>query len=178
MPNNQAQLVGANTFESAQTFSSTIAVTGASTLTGAVGVAGGLTSTVADEANVVGLTVTQNDTTNNPTAMIVTNTGTGADLLVNTDEFVVDGSNVGLGVTAWGTSGTNVLGITADGTVPTTSPAGMIQIYADDSSDGATNATLALRTEQAVEEIGTFTASHKLKIWINGTEYWIQLDAV
>jgi len=86
--------------------------------------------------------------------------------------------NVGVGVSAFGTSATNVIGITADGTVPSTSPAGMIQIFADDSSDGAANATLALRTEQAVEAIGTFTASHKLKIWINGVEYYIQLDAV
>lgn len=39
-------------------------------------------------------------------------------------------------------------------------------------------ATLALRTEQVVEAIGTFTPSNKLKININGTEYWIQLDAV
>jgi hypothetical protein len=86
--------------------------------------------------------------------------------------------NVGIGVTAFGTSATTVLGITADGTVPSSSPAGMIQIYADDSSAGATNATLALRTEQEVEDIGTFTASHKLRVWINGTEYYINLDAV
>jgi hypothetical protein len=86
--------------------------------------------------------------------------------------------NVGIGVTTFGTSATNVLGITADGTVPSTSPAGMIQIYADDSSAGATNATLALRTEQAVEDIGTFTASHKLRIWVNGVEYFISLDQV
>jgi len=38
--------------------------------------------------------------------------------------------------------------------------------------------SLKLTTTQAVESIGTFTASHKLKININGTEYWIQLDAV
>jgi len=86
--------------------------------------------------------------------------------------------NLGLGVTAFGTSADGVIGINADGTIPSTSPAGMIQIFADDSSDGAANATLALRTEQAVETIGTFTASHKLKIWINGVEYWFQLDAV
>ena len=40
------------------------------------------------------------------------------------------------------------------------------------------SASLDLTTAQAVESIGTFTASHKLKIVINGTEYWIQLDAV
>ena len=51
-------------------------------------------------------------------------------------------------------------------------------LYAKDSSDGAANSTLAIYTEQAVEVIGTFTPSHKHKIWINGVEYWIQLDAV
>jgi len=85
--------------------------------------------------------------------------------------------NVGIGVSAFGTNATHVLAITADGTVPTTSPAGMIQIFADDSSDGAANATLAIRTEQGVEA-GAPTPSHKLKIWVNGTEYWLSLDAV
>ena len=100
------------------------------------------------------------------------------------NQFVVAGDgriyttgNVGVGVTAFGTNATNVLGITADGTVPSSSPAGMIQIFADDSSDGAANATLAIRTEQAVEA-GAPTLSHKLKIWINGVEYWLALDLV
>jgi hypothetical protein len=30
----------------------------------------------------------------------------------------------------------------------------------------------------AVESIGTFTASHKVKVMVGGTEYWVQLDAV
>lgn len=53
-----------------------------------------------------------------------------------------------------------------------------IVVYAKDSSDGAANSTLAIYTEQSVEAIGTYTPSHKLKVWINGTEYWIELDAV
>lgn len=94
-------------------------------------------------------------------------------------QMTLDGSgNIGLsGITDF-SNGTRVLEIDADGTVPTSSPAGQIQIFADDSTDGATNATLAMRLEQAVEVIGTFTPSHKLKIWINGVEYLIQLDAV
>ncbi len=51
-----------------------------------------------------------------------------------------------------------------------------IRLYADIVPSGS--ASLAVRTEQSVEAIGTFTASHKLKIKINGTWYWIQLDAV
>jgi len=85
--------------------------------------------------------------------------------------------NVGIGVTAFGTSAAKVLGIGL-GTVPSTSPANMIQLYAKDSSAGSANATLAIRTEQAVAAIGTFTASHKLRVWVNEVEYDIQLDAV
>ncbi len=58
-------------------------------------------------------------------------------------------------------------------------PAGAVNsiaLYGQDSSDATT--TLALYTQQAVEAIGTFTPSHKLKIRLNGTEYWISLDAV
>lgn len=91
---------------------------------------------------------------------------------------ITSGNNVKIGNSfTMGTSAAKVLGIDI-GTEPSTSPAGMIQMYAKDSSDGTTNATLGLRTEQAVEAIGTFTPSHKLKIWINAVEYWIQLDAV
>jgi len=86
--------------------------------------------------------------------------------------------NLGINVTAFGTGGTSVLGIDADGTVPSTSPAGMIQIFADDSSAGATDATIAFRFETDPIVVGTFTPSHKFPLWINGTEYHIQLDAV
>jgi len=57
-------------------------------------------------------------------------------------------------------------------------PADSVLISSKNSSDGTTNATLALSLEQAVEAIGTFTASHKIKVWINNVEYWLQLDAV
>lgn len=53
---------------------------------------------------------------------------------------------------------------------------GQVSMAGAESSD--TNQQLAITSEQAVEAIGTFTASHKLKIRINGTEYWVQLDAV
>lgn len=51
-----------------------------------------------------------------------------------------------------------------------------VRLLARDSSDNTS--TLHVRAEQAVETIGTFTASHKFKIYINNTAYWIQLDAV
>jgi hypothetical protein len=81
----------------------------------------------------------------------------------------------GLDVQTFGTNGNSVFGI-GNGTAPTTSVANAIQIFSVDSSNAT--ATLGLFLEQAVEAIGTFTASHKLKVKINGTEYWLQLDAV
>lgn len=57
-------------------------------------------------------------------------------------------NSIGIGgVTTWGTSAANVLAI-GNGTVPSTSPADMIQIFSVDLSAG--NATLGLRTETAV----------------------------
>ena len=53
---------------------------------------------------------------------------------------------------------------------------GLVSIAAEASSDATS--TLSLTLEQAVESVGTFTASHKIKVLINGTEYWLQLDAV
>jgi len=83
--------------------------------------------------------------------------------------------NVGINTSTFGTSAAAVLGI-YNGTVPSTSVANEIQIFSVDSSDAT--ATLGLFLEQAVEAIGTFTASNKIKVKINGTEYWVQLDAV
>ena len=67
-----------------------------------------------------------------------------------------------------------LVGITNAGTPGT--PTNSIEVLGKDSSDAAT--TLHLNMEQAVESIGTFTPSHKVKIYVNGVEYWIQLDAV
>lgn len=54
--------------------------------------------------------------------------------------------------------------------------AGGTRLYAKDSSDG--NSTIGIYSEQLVEDIGTFTPNKKLKILINGVEYWVQLQAV
>ena len=93
------------------------------------------------------------------------------------DEILSTTGNIGIGTATFGTSADQSFGI-AIGTEPGSSIAGQVEIYAKDSSDGSTNATLGLRSEQGVESIGTFTASHKLKMWINGVEYWISLDQV
>ncbi len=81
-----------------------------------------------------------------------------------------------IGDTTVGTSGDKVLAI-KNGTAPTTAPADTIQLFSVNTA-GESTATLGLYLEQAVEAIGTFTPSHKIKVNINGTEYWLQLDAV
>jgi hypothetical protein len=52
-----------------------------------------------------------------------------------------------------------------------------ISIYAKGFSDTGAE-TLALDLEAAPIPVDTFTPSHKIRIWINNVEYWIQLDAV
>jgi len=52
-----------------------------------------------------------------------------------------------------------------------------ISIFADRVTSTG-NSTLALVLKQDVEAIGTYTASHKIKIKINAVEYWLSLDAV
>lgn len=83
--------------------------------------------------------------------------------------------NLTIGGATVETGSTNNLSI-ANGTAPDAHVDNQIIVYSADTSDAT--ATLALFLEQAVEDIGTFTASHKIKVLINGTAYWIQLDAV
>ena len=53
------------------------------------------------------------------------------DLDGNGKDFVIDGGNVGIGTTNFGTDASGVLGI-ANATAPTSSPADMVQLYAED----------------------------------------------
>ena len=62
-----------------------------------------------------------------------------------------------------------------NGTAPSGAVTNGIEIYAQDSGDSTS--TLAIYTEQSVGA-GAPTLSHKLKVRINGTEYWLGLDAV
>ena len=121
-------------------------------------------------SNYVHFTIFKGDGTATSNARLA---GQGADSYI-----ALDNGNLGLATNTYGTNADGVFGVGNARVVPASSPAGMIQLYAKDSSDGATNSTLALRTEQAVESIGTFTPSHKIKVWLNEVEYHIQLDAV
>jgi len=91
--------------------------------------------------------------------------------------FVLRSDSAITATTHYDTTGTNVITI-HNGTETSGSITDAIQIYAKDATAGGANSTLSLYCEQAVEAIGTFTPSHKLAVWINGTEYHIQLDAV
>lgn len=82
--------------------------------------------------------------------------------------------NVGLGATAWGAGATYTLAI-ANGTAPASWVANEIQIYSKDSSSNA--ATLALWLEQGITG-GTFTPNTRVKIYINGVEYYWGLQTV
>lgn len=99
-----------------------------------------------------------------PTAGILFTMTSGANLLV--------GATAGIGG-----SGTDIISI-LNGTDPGAHYDDCVQIYSKDSSAGSANATLALFLEQAVEDVGTFTPTKKIRVWINGVEYWLQLDPV
>lgn len=81
--------------------------------------------------------------------------------------------NVGIGTTTFGTSATKTLAL-FNGTVPSTSPADMVQLFSVDLSAG--NATLGLRTETAVVTEAV-TSDRTLSVVINGTTYRILLKA-
>jgi hypothetical protein len=68
-------------------------------------------------------------------------------LVVGTNQLVVSGGNVGIGTTSFGTNAVGVLGI-GNGTAPTTSPAGMGQLYVESGAlryrgSGGTVTTIA-----------------------------------
>lgn len=101
---------------------------------------------------------------------------------LSTDLITVLGSGastflegIAIGNATFEAGSTNTFNI-KNGTAPDAHVDNQIIVYSVDSSDNT--ATLGLFLEQAVEDIGTFTPSHKIKVKINGTEYWLQLDAV
>ena len=88
---------------------------------------------------------------------------------------LTNGGNLGLGTSTFDGTGTKTFNLT-NATAPVAHVDNQVILYSVDTADST--ATLGLWTEQAVESVGTFTATHKLKILVNGTAYWIQLDAV
>ncbi len=99
-------------------------------------------------------------------------TSTIVGLKIDTDQNLLMGL-----VAAAATSSAGALHIPND-TSPTAVLANGIVIGSKDSGAGGTLAVPELWIEEPPEVIGTFTPSHKFKVWINGVEYFIQLDAV
>lgn len=87
-------------------------------------------------------------------------------------QFLRHNSNVGILTNTFGTNADGVLAF-ANGTEPTTAPVGEIQLFSVNSTDGT--ATLGLVTEQAVEGIGITVLANKLKVRINGAQYFLLL---
>ncbi len=85
------------------------------------------------------------------------------------------GGNLGLGVIAPGTDGTNILALTNAATAPSTST-DMVQLYGQDISAG--NATLGLTAETAVAVSVATASTHSLTIFINGAKYKLLLALV
>ena len=88
-------------------------------------------------------------------------------------------SGVGIGTATYDGSVVGYLAI-ANGTEPSAHTDNQVYIGAKDASTSS-ESTLAIFCEEdpvAHDSGGSYTNSHKMKIWINGTEYWIVLDAV
>lgn len=87
--------------------------------------------------------------------------------------------NIGLSTATFDGSVQKYLTLT-NGTEPSAHTDNQIYIGAKDAST-TSESTLALFCEEdpvAHDAGGAYTNSHKMKIWLNGTEYWIVLDAV
>ena len=90
-----------------------------------------------------------------------------------------NGGNVGIGTSTFDGSAVGYLAI-KNGTEPSAHTDNQIYIGSKDASTSS-ESTLAIFCEEdpvAHDSGGAYTNSHKMKIWINGTEYWIVLDAV
>ena len=90
-----------------------------------------------------------------------------------TERMRIDSSgNVGIGMSTFGTSAAGVLGL-FNGTVPSTSPADTVQLFAVDIAAG--RSSLGIRTEETVIATAELASTHKLVVTINGTQYAIML---
>jgi hypothetical protein len=86
--------------------------------------------------------------------------------------------NILLGtIGAAATSAAGALHIPND-TSPTAVLANAVVIGSKDSGAGGNLAVPEIWIEEPPEAVGTFTPTMKMKIWVNGTEYFMQLDPV
>jgi len=83
--------------------------------------------------------------------------------------------NLGIGAATFDATAVGCVTI-VNGTEPAAATADQVYIGSKDASTGG--ATLMLYTEAAVEAGAPASIDNKIKVWINGTEYWIGLDPV
>ncbi len=106
------------------------------------------------------------------TGLMTLATSTLAGIKIDTDQNILLGT-----VAAAATSAAGALHIPND-TSPTAVLANGVVLGSKDSGAGGTLAVPEIWIEEPPEVVGTFTPTMKMKIWINGTEYFIQLDPV
>ena len=83
---------------------------------------------------------------------------------------------VGIGTETFDSNAVYYLAI-ANGTEPSAHTDNQIYIGSKDATT-TNEATLSLFCEEDPEASSTWNMSQRMKVWINGTEYWIALDAV
>ena len=109
----------------------------------------------------------------------------GSDVVVGTNaNLQVSGNintgwgNIGIGTSTFdGSAYGSLVLYNAAGTDPSGAPADQVYIRAKNASS-SDKATLNIYQEEPPASSATWTMSHRLKVWINGTEYYIALDAV
>lgn len=84
-------------------------------------------------------------------------------------------SNICVGVTGVGTSGTKVLGL-GSGTAPSSAPADMVQLYSVDVSAG--NCVLGIYQEMAPYAGVAVASTTKIPLKVNGTTYYVLATTV
>jgi hypothetical protein len=89
---------------------------------------------------------------------------------------VGDSGNIGIGTETFDGSVAKYIAI-KNGTQPSAHTDNQIYIGSKDATT-TNEATLSLFCEDDPETSTTWNMSQRMKIWINGTEYWIALDAV
>lgn len=84
-------------------------------------------------------------------------------------------TNLCVGAATFSTGAKQVLAIKT-GTVPASSTSGQVSIFSVNTASG--QSTLGLSLGQSVQVVGTFNPDYKVRLKINGVEYFVALKAV
>lgn len=114
-------------------------------------------------------------TTSSGSSTLIFGTSSGEHIFLHNSNLYI-GAGPSSGDYSDSSRGANL--ILNSGTGPSSGPTDRIHLYARDSSGGSANMTLALYTEEAPAADVGIASTHSLKIWVNGTEYYLPLKAV